>query len=180
MPSSLVTVEIKVNGVSHAKAIEPRTTLVDFLRDHLLLTGTHVGCEHGVCGACSVLLEGDPVRSCCMFAVQADGMSVTTVEGLAPKRGSLSKIQDAFCESHALQCGYCTSGMLVACHALIAKSPQPDEAQIRDAIGGNLCRCTGYQQIVNAVKLATAPSGEVRQPTRPQACEATVAGASNE
>lgn len=180
MPSSLVTVEIKVNGVSHAKAIEPRTTLVDFLRDHLLLTGTHVGCEHGVCGACSVLLEGDPVRSCCMFAVQADGMSITTVEGLAPERGSLSKIQDAFCESHALQCGYCTSGMLVACHALIAKSPQPDEAQIRDAIGGNLCRCTGYQQIVNAVKLATAPSGEARQPTRPQVCEATVAGASNE
>jgi len=180
MPSSLVTVEIQVNGVSHAKAIEPRTTLVDFLRDHLLLTGTHVGCEHGVCGACSVLLEGDPVRSCCMFAVQADGMSITTVEGLAPERGSLSKIQDAFCESHALQCGYCTSGMLVACHALVAQTPQPDETQIRDAIGGNLCRCTGYQQIVNAVKLATSPTLEARQPTQPQGREAAVAGASDD
>jgi len=162
MSSSLVTVEIKVNGVIQPRAVEPRTTLVDFLREHLGLTGTHVGCEHGICGACSVLLDGDPVRSCCMFAVQANGLSVTTVEGLAPQRGSLSKIQDAFCEAHALQCGYCTPGMLVACHALVARTPQPDEAQIRDAIGGNLCRCTGYQQIVGAVKLATSPGYEVK------------------
>lgn len=157
MKPRMVTVEIKVNGVIQPRTIEPRTTLVDFLREELGLTGTHVGCEHGVCGACSVLLEGDAVRSCCIFAVQADGLSVTTVEGLAPSRGRLSKIQDAFCETHALQCGYCTPGMLVACHALVERTPQPDEAQIRDAIGGNLCRCTGYQQIVDAVKLATSP-----------------------
>lgn len=157
MSTSLMNVEIKVNGFLYTRAIEPRTTLVDFIRDHLGLTGTHVGCEHGSCGACSVLLNGEPVRSCCMFAVQADGMSVTTVEGLAPQRGSLSKIQDAFCETHALQCGYCTPGMLVASQALIDKTPQPSEAQIREAISGNLCRCTGYQQIIDAVKLATQP-----------------------
>ena len=151
-----ITVQIMVNGVAQERRVEPRTTLVDFLRDELGLTGTHVGCEHGVCGACSVLLDGDPVRSCCMFAVQADGLRVTTVEGLAPQRGTLSKIQDAFCEKHALQCGYCTPGMLIACHALVQQTPHPSEAQIREAIGGNLCRCTGYQQIVDAVKHATA------------------------
>lgn len=162
MSSSQITVKIKVNGVVQPGTIEPRTTLVDFLRDHLGLTGTHVGCEHGICGACSVLLDGEPIRSCCMFAVQADGMSVTTVEGLAPQRGCLSKIQDAFCETHALQCGYCTPGMLVACNALVERNPHPDAAQIRDAIGGNLCRCTGYQQIVDAVKLATTPGYSVK------------------
>jgi carbon-monoxide dehydrogenase small subunit len=163
MSCPLITVEIKVNGVIQPRAVEPRTTLVDFLRDHLGLTGTHVGCEHGICGACSVLLDGEPVRSCCMFAVQADGMAVTTVEGLAPRRGCLSKMQDAFCETHAMQCGYCTSGMLVACHALVERTPEPDEAQIRDAIGGNICRCTGYQQIVDAVKLATSPGYQVKE-----------------
>ncbi len=160
MPSK-ITVQIRVNGVSQQRDVEPRTTLVDFLRDELGLTGTHVGCEHGVCGACSVLLNDEPVRSCCMFAVQADGMAVTTVEGLAPDRGSLSKIQDAFCEKHALQCGYCTPGMLVACHALVAKTPHPSEAQVREAISGNLCRCTGYQQIVDAVLYATNEPGLV-------------------
>jgi len=160
MSSNPVKVEITVNGKAYSRLVEPRTTLVDFLREHLSLTGTHIGCEHGVCGACSVLLDGDPVRSCCMFAVQADGMAVTTVEGLAPERGTLSKIQDAFCEKHALQCGYCTPGMLIACHALVEKNPHPDEAQIRDAIGGNLCRCTGYQQIVEAVKHATGAESE--------------------
>jgi carbon-monoxide dehydrogenase small subunit len=155
MANELVRVEIKVNGIVQPRLVEARTTLVDFLRENLALTGTHVGCEHGVCGACSVLLNGDPVRSCCMFAVQADGMSVTTVEGLSPERGRLSAMQDAFCEKHALQCGYCTPGMLVACHALVEKTPCPNEAQIREAIGGNLCRCTGYQQIVEAVKYAT-------------------------
>lgn len=150
-------VAITVNGVVQQRGVEPRTTLVDFLRDGLGLTGTHVGCEHGICGACSVLLDGQPVRACLMFAVQADGLAVTTVEGLAPERGTLSKIQDAFCATHALQCGYCTPGMLVACHALVAENPHPDDAQIRDAIGGNICRCTGYQQIVDAVKLATRP-----------------------
>lgn len=158
--SKKITIQITVNGVLQPRDVEPRTTLVDFLRDELGLTGTHVGCEHGVCGACSVLLDGDPVRSCCMFAVQADGMRVTTVEGLAPQRGTLSKIQDAFCEKHALQCGYCTPGMLVACHALVQHTPHPSEAQIREAISGNLCRCTGYQQIVDAVKHATALEGQ--------------------
>ncbi|VCU68913.1 Carbon monoxide dehydrogenase small chain [Pigmentiphaga humi] len=151
-----MNVAITVNGVVRQARVEPRTTLVDFLRDTLKLTGTHIGCEHGVCGACSVLLDGLPVRSCCMFAVQADGLSVTTVEGLAPERGQLSAIQDAFCEKHAMQCGYCTPGMLVACHALVERHPHPDEKQIRVAISGNLCRCTGYQQIVDAVLHATA------------------------
>ena len=155
MANELVKVEITVNGVKQARLVEPRTTLVDFLRDHVQLTGTHVGCEHGICGACSVLLEGDPVRSCCMFAVQADSMSVTTVEGLAPGRNQLTKIQDAFLEKHGMQCGYCTPGMLIACHALVEKNPKHSEAEIRDDIGGNLCRCTGYQQIVDAVKYAT-------------------------
>ena len=158
--SKAIQVEICVNGVVQPRLVEPRTTLVDFLRDHLNLTGTHVGCEHGICGACSVLLDGDPVRSCCMFAVQAQGSAVTTVEGLAPQRGVLSKIQDAFCEAHALQCGYCTPGMLIACEALVRATPQPTEAQIRDAIGGNICRCTGYQQIVDAVKLATGQTAD--------------------
>jgi carbon-monoxide dehydrogenase small subunit len=158
MSPKRLDITIKVNGVGREGHVEPRTTLVDFLRDELRLTGTHVGCEHGVCGACSVLLNGDPVRSCCMFAVQADGLEVTTVEGLAPSRGELSPIQDAFCEKHALQCGYCTPGMLIACHALLAQTPHPDEGQIREAISGNLCRCTGYQQIVDAVKFAAARS----------------------
>ncbi len=155
-----VEVTITVNGRPRSAAVEPRTTLVDFLRDALGLTGTHVGCEHGICGACSVLLEGDPVRACCLFAIQVDGLSVVTVEGLSPERGQLSRIQDAFCETHALQCGYCTPGMLIACQALIEQSPQPDEAQIRAAIGGNLCRCTGYQQIIDAVRLATGSASE--------------------
>ena len=148
-------IKITVNGQLQVRDVEPRTSLVDFLRDDLRLTGTHVGCEHGVCGACSVLLDGQPVRSCCMFAVQADGLAVTTVEGLAPERGVMSKIQDAFCEKHALQCGYCTPGMLIACHALVASNPHPTEAEVREAISGNLCRCTGYQQIVDAVLYAT-------------------------
>ena len=151
---------IRVNGVLQHRRVEPRTTLVDFLRDELGLTGTHVGCEHGVCGACTVMLDDQPVRSCCMFAVQADELSVTTVEGLAPERGQLSKIQDAFCEKHALQCGYCTPGMLIACQALINRHPHPTEAQVREAISSNLCRCTGYQQIVDAVMHATSPKGQ--------------------
>jgi carbon-monoxide dehydrogenase small subunit len=152
-----LSIQIRVNGVLQTRQVEPRTTLVDFLRDELGLTGTHVGCEHGVCGACSVLLNNQPVRSCCMFAVQADEMNVITVEGLAPGRGQLSKIQDAFCEKHALQCGYCTPGMLIACQALIDQNPHPTEDQVREAISGNLCRCTGYQQIVDAVMYATRP-----------------------
>ncbi|MGH7088766.1 MAG: (2Fe-2S)-binding protein, partial [Stellaceae bacterium] len=140
------------------------TTLVDFLRDTLRLTGTHVGCEHGVCGACSVLLDGAPVRSCLIFAVQADGADVTTVEGLAPDADSLSLLQDAFWELHALQCGYCTPGMLIAAHALLRDNPSPSEADIREAIGGNLCRCTGYKQIVDAVALAAKRVSGINRP----------------
>jgi carbon-monoxide dehydrogenase small subunit len=150
-----VMVQLTINGTLFSKEVEPRMTLVDFIRDEAHLTGTHVGCEHGVCGACSVLLNDEPIRSCCMFAVQADGMQVTTVEGLAPARGELSKIQDAFCECHAMQCGYCTPGMLVACHDLVKNNPHPTEEEVREAISGNICRCTGYQQIVDAVLHAT-------------------------
>ena len=149
-------IEVEVNGYACEAEVPARLTLVDWLRDELNLTGTHVGCEHGICGACSVLLDGEPVRSCLMFAVQADGHRVTTVEGLAGEDGRLSSIQDAFCETHGLQCGYCTPGMLIAAHALLEVNPRPTEAEIREAIGGNLCRCTGYQQIVNAIDAAAA------------------------
>ncbi|MGW8269319.1 MAG: (2Fe-2S)-binding protein [Burkholderiales bacterium] len=142
--------------------VDARRTLVDFLREDLALTGTHVGCEHGVCGACSILLDGEAVRACLMYAVQADGHRVTTVEGLAAPDGALSVLQDSFCETHGLQCGYCTSGMLVAAQALLASNPSPSDAEIREAIGGNLCRCTGYQQIVEAVRLAAARLQEKR------------------
>ena len=147
-------VRLTVNGAAREGRCEPRKLLVDFLRDDLGLTGTHVGCEHGICGACSVMLDGEPVRACLMYAVQAHGHRVTTVEGLAKPDGSMSVLQDSFCEAHGLQCGYCTPGMLIAAQGLLNTNPDPTEAQIRDAIGGNLCRCTGYQQIVEAVQLA--------------------------
>jgi carbon-monoxide dehydrogenase small subunit len=147
-------VAIQVNGKLLRAELPARLTLVDFLRDEARLTGTHVGCEHGICGACSVLFDGEPVRACLMFAWQADGHRVTTVEGLANADGSLSVLQDSFCEAHGLQCGYCTPGMIVAAHALLEENPRPSESEVREAIGGNLCRCTGYQQIVDAVQLA--------------------------
>ena len=162
------TVRMTVNGAEVRREIPTRLSLVDFLRETLRLTGTHVGCEHGICGACSVLLDGEPVRACLMFAVQADGHAVTTVEGLANADGSMSVLQDSFCETHGLQCGYCTPGMLIASHALLAANPQPSAAQIRDALSGNLCRCTGYQQIVDAVQLA-ASRGAATVSTRPPA-----------
>ena len=154
MTERLHTITLEVNGARRTGTAPARMTLVDFLRDVLRLTGTHVGCEHGICGACSILLDGEPVRSCLMFAVQADGHRITTVEGLAAPDGKPGALQDSFCETHALQCGYCTPGMLIASHALLEQRPDPSEAEIREAIGGNLCRCTGYQQIVEAVKLA--------------------------
>ncbi|HXY99608.1 MAG TPA: (2Fe-2S)-binding protein [Stellaceae bacterium] len=147
-------IALTVNGRSRRARVPARLTLVDFLREHLRLTGTHAGCEHGVCGACSVLLDGRPVRSCLIFAVQADGAEITTVEGLAPEPGALSLLQDSFCEAHGLQCGFCTPGMLIAAEALLRATLSPSEAEIREAIGGNLCRCTGYKQIVDAIKLA--------------------------
>jgi carbon-monoxide dehydrogenase small subunit len=154
MSETLHPVVIEVNGKRREAQVPARLSLVDFLRDELRLTGTHVGCEHGICGACSVMLDGEPVRSCLMYAVQANGHKVTTVEGLAKPDGTMSALQDAFCETHGLQCGYCTPGMLIAAQGLLNHNPNPSEEQIRDAIGGNLCRCTGYQQIVDAVKLA--------------------------
>ncbi|MGY9020013.1 MAG: (2Fe-2S)-binding protein [Alphaproteobacteria bacterium] len=147
-------ITLTVNGREMSGHAEARLTLVDFLRDVLGQTGTHIGCEHGVCGACSVVMDGKPVRSCLMFAVMADGHEITTVEGLEGPNGELSPLQDAFWENHAMQCGYCTPGMLIATHTLLQENPDPDEAEIREAIGGNLCRCTGYQQIVEAVQMA--------------------------
>jgi len=156
---TLYTIEVEVNGKRRPGAVPARLSLVDWLRDELRLTGTHIGCEHGICGACTVMLDGEPVRSCLVYSVQANGHRVTTVEGLARPNGSMSVLQDSFCETHGLQCGYCTPGMLIASQALLDSNPNPTEAQIRDAIGGNLCRCTGYQQIVEAVQLA---AGRVR------------------
>ena len=143
-------IEVEVNGERRRGRCEPRMTLVDFLREGLGLTGTHAGCEHGVCGACTVLLEGDAVRSCLMFAVQAQGAKITTVEGLAPP-GRMNDLQRAFQRHHALQCGFCTPGILTTAQALLRDNPNPTEAQVRQAISGNLCRCTGYQAIVDAI-----------------------------
>ena len=147
-------VELNVNGEARAVEVEARTSLLDCLREQLLLTGAHAGCEHGVCGACTVLIDGSPIRSCLMFAVQADGYAVTTIEGIAPAPGELSPIQDAFCETHGMQCGYCTPAMILTAHALLANNPAPSRAEIVAAISANLCRCTGYAQIIEAVALA--------------------------
>ena len=151
---SLHSIRVEVNGRLRAGTVSARLSLVDWLRDELGLTGTHVGCEHGICGACSVMLDGEAVRSCLMYAVQADGHRLTTVEGLAQTDGTMSRLQDAFCESHALQCGYCTPGMLIAAQALLECNPRPSDEEIREAIAGNICRCTGYQQIIEAIRLA--------------------------
>jgi len=146
---------VTVNGIQYERDVEPRLLLSDFLRQDLGLTGTHVGCEHGVCGACTILLDGEPVRSCLLLAVQANGAAVTTVEGLAPGADELHPLQSAFREAHGLQCGFCTPGILMTMVAFLRDHPTPDEAEIRDALGGHLCRCTGYQNIVDAVKLAS-------------------------
>jgi carbon-monoxide dehydrogenase small subunit len=148
------TIEILVNGQRYRREIEPRLLLSDFLRHGLGLTGTHVGCEHGVCGACTILLEGEPVRSCLMLAVQADGRSITTVEGLAPAPGVLHPLQEAFRDAHGLQCGFCTGGILLTMVPFLEEHPDPSEDEIRRALSGNLCRCTGYQHIVDAVRQA--------------------------
>ena len=153
--SELKRIHLTVNGVKYERDVEPRMLLSDFLRHDLELTGTHVGCEHGVCGACTILFDGQPTRSCLMFAVQATGHEVTTVEAL----GSIEKLhplQEAFQEKHALQCGYCTPGFLMVLVPFLEKNPKPTEEEIREAISGNLCRCTGYQNIVEAVKLAAS------------------------
>ena len=158
-------VELSVNGSTIAVDVEPRRTLLDCLREEVGLKGTHAGCEHGVCGACTVLLDGEPVRSCLMLAVQGDGHAITTIEGLSPGPGELTVLQDAFCETHGLQCGYCTPGMILAGQALLARTLSPTRADIVDAISGNICRCTGYEPIINAIleaasKRGGGPSGE--------------------
>ena len=150
----LHAVALTVNGRAHELAVESRRTLADVLRHDLGYTGTHVGCEHGICGACTVLLDGEPVRSCLMFAVQADGFAITTIEAVAPAPGELSIVQDAFCETHGLQCGFCTPGMILTAEALLRRIPDPTRADIVNAISANLCRCTGYGQIVEAIALA--------------------------
>lgn len=157
-------VELQVNGKTYRREVEPRLLLSDFLRHELGLTGTHVGCEHGVCGSCTVLLDGEPVRACLLLAVQTQGRRVETVEGLADGDGNgdghghgdgaLHPLQQAFWEKHGLQCGFCTAGILMTMVPFLAENPDPDESEIRYALSGNLCRCTGYQHIVDAVKLA--------------------------
>ncbi len=146
-------IEVRVNGETRTLRVPPNTTLADALREHLGLTGTHLGCEHGVCGACTVLLDGVGIRSCLLFAFQADGHDVTTVEGLSVD-GNLGPIQQAFSEAHGLQCGFCTAGMLLSTAELLNQNRDPSDDEIRDALAGNLCRCTGYRDIVRAVQLA--------------------------
>ena len=153
MKRSVAMIGLTVNGVRHELAVEPRRLLVDVLRDDLGLTGTHIGCEHGVCGTCTVLVDGESVRSCLMLAVQADGAAVTTVEGLTAD-GELHPLQQAFREAQGLQCGFCTPGMLLLAWELLRDNASPREAEIREAISANLCRCTGYQGIVEAIQLA--------------------------
>lgn len=151
--NDLHTIEITVNGRRYQRAVEPRVLLSDFLRHTLGLTGTHVGCEHGVCGACTILLEGQSARSCLLLAVQADGCAVETVESLGNADG-LSPLQEAFREHHALQCGFCTPGMLMTCIDMLRQRPLASDDEIREALSGNLCRCTGYEHIVQAVRTA--------------------------
>ena len=151
-----VQIRLRVNGQDREASVPPRVTLADFLRERCGLTGTHLGCEHGVCGACTVLVDGDAVRACLMFAVQADGTDVTTVEGIAGPDGTLSPVQAALRDCHGLQCGFCTPGFVITITALLRDNPQPTDAEIREALSGNLCRCTGYQGILLAVRgLAT-------------------------
>jgi carbon-monoxide dehydrogenase small subunit len=152
--SEKLDIRLTVNGAEHAVTVPPRKLLSDCLREDLRLTGTHVGCEQGVCGACTVLLDGEPVRSCLMFAVQAQGAAVETIEGLGRSADDLHPVQRAFWEKHGLQCGFCTPGMVLTAKALLEANPRPSEQEIRDAIAGNICRCTGYVFIVDAIKAA--------------------------
>ena len=164
-----LSIQVTVNDRRYRGAVDPRLLLSDYLRQELGLTGTHVGCEHGVCGACTVLLDGEAVRSCLMFAVQADGHAVTTVEGLTPPGDGdgLHPLQQAFHETHALQCGFCTPGILMTMLPFLRDHPAPDEREIREALAGNLCRCTGYQNIVAAVRQAAARRAVAPSPEPP-------------
>lgn len=156
-------ISVTVNGNRYEKLVSARLLLSDFLRHDLHLTGTHVGCEHGVCGCCTVLLNGEAVRACLMLAVQADGMAITTIEGMAGTNSDLHPIQQAFLEKHGLQCGFCTPGIIISVHAMLHENPNPTEDEIRHGLSGNLCRCTGYQNIVEAVKLAAERLREGRK-----------------
>jgi carbon-monoxide dehydrogenase small subunit len=157
-------VSMSVNGTSATVDVEPRRTLADALREDLGLTGTHLGCEHGVCGACTVMVDGQPVRSCLMFAVQVDGSSVTTIEGLASDSGELHAVQKAFCDKHGLQCGFCTPGMLISALDLLHREEKPSRERIREEMSGNICRCTGYVGIVDAVEQAAQELAEWNEP----------------
>jgi carbon-monoxide dehydrogenase small subunit len=151
-------VGLTVNGRPTRRTVEPRVTLADFLREQCGLTGTHLGCEHGACGACTVLVDGAAVRSCLVFAVQAEGCEVTTVEGIAPAGGGLSPVQEALRDCHGLQCGFCTPGFVTSITAFLRDNPHPTDAEIREGLSGNLCRCTGYQGIIAAVRQAAGPA----------------------
>jgi aerobic-type carbon monoxide dehydrogenase small subunit (CoxS/CutS family) len=156
MASDLHDIVLVVNGTRYKRSVEARLLLSDFIRHNLLLAGTHVGCEHGVCGACTILFDGLPTRSCLMLAAQANGHEITTVEGLATGPDQLNPLQQAMRDHHGLQCGYCTPGLLITMTAFLAENPSPTEAEVREALSGNLCRCTGYQHIVDAVLAAAA------------------------
>ncbi|PYE15952.1 carbon-monoxide dehydrogenase small subunit [Williamsia limnetica] len=149
-----INIEVRVNGVPQRHSVAPRLTLADYLRVDCGLTGTHLGCEHGVCGACTVMLDGEAVRACLVFAVQADGAEVTTIEGIASEDGTLSTVQAAFRDNHGLQCGFCTPGFVMTATALLKETPRPSDSEIREGISGNICRCTGYQGIIAAVRAA--------------------------
>jgi len=161
MPQAYRSVEVTVNGQTYNKQVEPRRLLSDFLREDLDLRGTHVGCEHGICGACTVLMNGNTVRSCLMFAVQANGAEITTIEGLATN-GELHPLQEGFWENHGLQCGFCTPGFLLSACELLERNPDPTEEEVRVGLSGNMCRCTGYQGIVESV-LAAAKKMKARK-----------------
>ncbi len=163
-----IAISLQVNGEAVEATVEPRLTLVDFLRRHLKLTGTHVGCEHGICGACTILLDGAAVRACLLLASQLDGHRITTVEGISPA-GELSVLQQCFRRHHALQCGFCTPGLLVTAHALLQENPAPSREQIRDTVSGNLCRCTGYIPIVDAIEDAARRQATACAPSPPAA-----------
>ena len=154
----MLTVSVTINGQQHQRSVEPRLLLSDFLRQEIGLTGTHVGCEHGVCGACTILFDGEPARSCIMLAAQSDQHEIRTIEGLASASGELNTLQTAFREAHGLQCGFCTPGILMTMTAFLRDRPAPTEHEIRETLSGNLCRCTGYQHIVDAVQRACQTS----------------------
>jgi carbon-monoxide dehydrogenase small subunit len=170
---SAINISVKVNGKARKAAVQPRLLLSDFIRQNLNLPGTHVGCEHGVCGCCTVIVDGATVRSCLMFAVQADGSEITTVESLG-KVDSLHPIQQAFWEEHGLQCGFCTPGMLMLAYDLLQRNRNPTEEEVREVVSDNLCRCTGYQNIVNSILNAAAKMRDAKAKTPPRAEVASV------